>query len=158
MKNLLLFFGCLLLLTLLSCSDDESQEENINVQLLLGNWKDIEACENSVDGISFSVNNTYTSYFSDDTGNCSFSPVCGRVTSGTYSINTNRIMFSNSTSEDIQFSEDQSCVSVSDSGCCNNVEITKRITILTETELTITTYIDDDSNTQYVTIEQYIRS
>ena len=152
-----IFLSCILIIVLSGCSDDESQEENIDVQLLVGNWRDIEACENSTDGIALSVNNTFTSYYSDDTGNCSVQPVCGRVTNGTYTIDTNRIIFSISSSESIQFSEEQFCVSDSDSACCDSVEITMRITTLTETELTIATYIDDGSNTQNITTEQYIR-
>jgi len=136
MKKLLLFFGCTLFLSLYSCSDDASQEEDIDVQLLIGEWRNTEACSDSEDGIIFTSNDMFISETADNTTSCNLPAVCGLRLSGEYRVSGNDLSFNNTMLESVEYTNETICVGATDASIKERFEIVE----LTESSLVISRF------------------
>lgn len=138
MKNLLL--SCTLFFILSSCSDDDSQTENIDTQLLVGQWQNTEACPDSEDSISFTSNNTFVLESSDNTSVCNTTAVCGSRLSGGYHVDGNYLSYTNVVLESVEYTNETICVSDMDASVEERFEITE----LTESLLKISNFASDN--------------
>lgn len=130
-----LFVGC--------SSDEGAADGNLDVDLLLGSWHNVEACPDTNDGITFLTENQFLSETADNTSICEFDASCGFTQSGTYTIIGNEISYSNVTLQSIDYTpdDDSSCVVDSDGTTGERFEIEE----LTSTTLIIARFDPADA-------------
>ncbi len=123
-------------------SNDDSSDVEIDSQLLIGSWRNQEACSDTNDGIIFFEGNQFFIEIADNSGLCIFDASCGFSQSGTYSIDGFEIMYSNVTLQNIDYTPmDELFCSVDTDG---TIEERYEIEELTETTLIINRFELDD--------------
>ena len=116
-------------------SNDDSFDAEIDSQLLIGSWRNQEACSDTNDGIIFFEGNQFFIESADNSGLCIFDASCGFSQSGTYSIEGVEIIYSNVTLQSIDYTpmDESFCTVVTDGAIQERYEIEE----LTETTLII---------------------